>query len=125
MEPFEDENPFSTADPPPSSASSNSHVDVSAPSSPQNHTVTLPSTPPRIEIQTSLRAGFPSQGSGHSPRPPPSKNDFCCMRDQWLHSGEDAEILVGASRSSGQVTLASGLTLVSCTRHADHRCAED
>jgi hypothetical protein len=95
MEPFEDENPFSTADPPLSSASSNSHVDVSAPSSPANNTVTLPSHPPRVGIQTSsLRSGFPSQGSGHNTRSPTSKSDFCCVRDQWLHSGEDVEILV-------------------------------
>jgi hypothetical protein len=98
MEPFEDENPFSTMDPPLSSASSHSHVDVSAPSSPPIHAVTLPSSPPRIAIQTSpLRTGFPSQGSGHSPRPPTSKSDFCCIRDHWLHSGEDVEILVSAS----------------------------
>ena len=97
MEPFEDENPFSTADPPLSSASSNSHVDVSAPSSPLNHALTLPPSPLRIAIQTSpLRTGLPSQGSGHSPRAPAPKNDFCCIRDHWLHSGEDVEILVSA-----------------------------
>jgi sorting nexin-41/42 len=115
MEPFEDENPFSTADPPLSSASSNSHVDVSAPSSPPNRTVTLPSSPPRLSIQTpSLRSGFPSQGSGHSPRPQTSKSDFCCIRDQWLHSGEDVEITVSLSCSSSY--FPSGikeLTLVS------------
>ncbi len=122
MEPFEDESPFSTADPPLSSASSNSHVDVSAPSSPPNHPITLPSSPPRIAIQTSLRTGFPSQGSGHSPRPPTSKSDFCCIRDHWLHSGEDVEILVSAY--SNYFCL---LSLTSCLArtHVDHGCAED
>ena len=115
MDPFEDENPFSTADPPLSSASSNSHVDVSAPSSPPNHVVTLPSSPPRIAIQTSpLRTGFPSQGSSHSPRPPAPKSDFCCIRDHWLHSGEDVEILVNASCSSNYSCI---LLLTSCLAH--------
>jgi len=125
MEPFEDENPFSTADPPLSSASSNSHVDVSAPSSPPNRAVTLPSSPPRITIQTSsLRTGFPSQGSGHSPRPPTSKSDFCCIRDHWLHSGEDVEILVSASYSSTYFCIVS-LTSCLARPHADHGRTED
>jgi sorting nexin-41/42 len=92
MEPFEDENPFSTPDPPLSSASSNSHVDVSSPSSPVNHNGTLPTSPPHLTIQAPpLRGGFSSPGSGHGP---PSKGDFCCVRGQWLHSGEDVEIVV-------------------------------
>ncbi|KAF8271595.1 hypothetical protein EI94DRAFT_1720139 [Lactarius quietus] len=86
MEPFEDENPFSTADPPLSSASSNSHVDVSAPPSPANFALALPSSPTGTP---SLRGGFPSQGSGPTSRPLTSKSDFCCIRDQWLHSGEE------------------------------------
>jgi len=104
-------------DPPLSSASSNSHVDVSAPSSPPNHAVTLPSSPPQT---SSLRTGFPSQGSGHSPRPPTSKSDFCCIRDHWLHSGEDAEILVSGSCSSSYFCI----HCLPCT-HADHGCTED
>ena len=104
MEPFEDENPFSTADPPLSSASSNSHVDVSAPPSPPNLTLALPSSP-HPDIQSpSLRSGFPSQGSGHTPRSPTSKSDYCCFRDQWLHSGEDVEILVRMYVSFPSVT---------------------
>lgn len=125
MDHFEDENPFSTVDPPLSSASSNSHVDVSAPSSPPNHAGTLHSSPPRIAIQTSsLRTGFPSQGSGHSPRPLTSKNDFCCIRDHWLHSGEDVEILVSAPCSSNSFCI---LSLTSCLvrPHPDHGCTED
>jgi hypothetical protein len=112
MEPFEDENPFSTAD---SSASSNTRVDVSAPPSPDNLTPTLPSSP----HTPSMRSGFPSQGSGHASRPPTSKSDFCCVRDQWLHSGEDVEILVRIYISCPRVTD-------STTRaHSDHRRPED
>jgi hypothetical protein len=125
MDHFEDENPFSTADPPLSSASSNSHVDVSAPSSPPNPAATLPSSPPRIGIQTSsLRTGFPSQGSGHSPRLPTSKSDFCCIRDHWLHSGEDVEILVSASYSSNYFCILSLMSYLA-RPYADHGCAED
>jgi hypothetical protein len=129
MEPLEDENPFSTADPPLSSASSNSHVDVSSPSSPANQTFTLPASPSRLTIQSPpLRGGFPSQGSGHSPRPPTSKSDFCCIRDQWLHSGEDVEILVRAYPFFSSSCL-SFCTLMRPTwarcKHADYGCAKD
>lgn len=127
MEAFEDENPFSMVDPPLSSASSNSHVDVSAPSSPPNHTVTLPSSPPPIAIQTSsLRTGFPSQGSGHSPRPPTSKSDFCCIRDHWLHSGEDAEILITDAQKTSENSTSPYITYVirSGNAEARHRYSE-
>ncbi|KAI0305938.1 hypothetical protein B0F90DRAFT_1808499 [Multifurca ochricompacta] len=112
MEPFEDENPFSIADPPLSSASSHSHVDVSSPSSPANHTVTLPSSP-LIGVQSpSLRSGFPSQGSGHTPRSPTSKSDFCCVRDQWLHSGEDVEILITDAQKTSENSTSPYITYV-------------
>ncbi|KAF8479732.1 hypothetical protein DFH94DRAFT_745495 [Russula ochroleuca] len=127
MEPFEDENPFSTADPPLSSASSNSHVDVSAPSSPPNLPVILPSSPPRIAIQTSsLRAGLPSQGSGHSPRPPTSKSDFCCIRDHWLHSGEDADIIITDALKTSENSTSPYITYVirSGNAEARHRYSE-
>ncbi|KAI0285903.1 hypothetical protein BGY98DRAFT_943951 [Russula aff. rugulosa BPL654] len=127
MEPFEDENPFSTADPPLSSASSNSHVDVSAPSSPLNHALTLPPSPLRIAIQTSpLRTGLPSQGSGHSPRAPASKNDFCCIRDHWLHSGEDVEILITDAQKTSENSTSPYITYVirSGNAEARHRYSE-
>jgi hypothetical protein len=98
MEPFEDENPFSTADPPLSSASSNSHVDVSAPPSPANLAFALPSSPTTHTGTQSLRGGLPSQGTS---RPLTSKSDFCCVRDKWIHSGEDVEILVRIPLSPG------------------------
>ncbi|KAH9989824.1 hypothetical protein BJV77DRAFT_1061114 [Russula vinacea] len=127
MEPFEDENPFSTADPPLSSASSNSHVDVSAPSSPPNFPSTLPSSPPRIAIQTSsLRTGLPSQGSGHSPRPQTSKSDFCCIRDHWLHSGEDADIIITDALKTSENSTSPYITYVirSGNAEARHRYSE-
>ncbi|TFY74615.1 hypothetical protein EWM64_g9397 [Hericium alpestre] len=79
---FEDENPF-TSDPPLSSASSTSHVNVSPPPPATN----LPSSP-------TSRPPFPSPGSNAAPRQPAQKSDYCCFRDQWLHSGEDVEILI-------------------------------
>ncbi|KAI0044743.1 hypothetical protein FA95DRAFT_218862 [Auriscalpium vulgare] len=92
MEAYEDENPFST-DPPLSSASSTSHVNVSAPSSPPVNTDHLPSSPGRDSIG-GARPSFPSQGTGGRGSAPTVKSDFCCVRDQWLHSGEDVEILI-------------------------------
>ncbi|KAH9975882.1 hypothetical protein BGW80DRAFT_1295077 [Lactifluus volemus] len=110
MEPFEDENPFSTPDPPLSSASSNSHVDVSSPSSPANHTATLPTSPPHLTIQAPpLRGGFPSSGSGHGP---PSKGDFCCVRGQWLHSGEDVEIVITDAQKTSENSTSPYITYV-------------
>ena len=96
MDAFEDENPFDTdVDRYPSEASSTSRVDLSAPASPPAHTprVLSPTLSPDRE-----RPVFPSPGTGsagRSPRAPPTpKEDYCCYRDQWLHSGEDVEIVV-------------------------------
>ncbi|KAH9000256.1 hypothetical protein EDB92DRAFT_1830109 [Lactarius akahatsu] len=122
MEPFEDENPFSTADPPLSSASSNSHVDVSAPPSPANLTLALPSSPPHTGTQSpSPRSGFPSQGSGHTPRPPTSKSDFCCFRDQWLHSGEDVEILITDAQKTSENSTSPYITYIIRSGNAESR----
>jgi hypothetical protein len=82
----------STRSPPLSSASSNSHVDVSSPSSPANHTGTLPTSPPHLTFRALPLGGrFSSPGYGHGP---PSKGNFCCVSGQCLHSGEDVEIVV-------------------------------
>ncbi|KAI9440498.1 hypothetical protein H4582DRAFT_1811156 [Lactarius indigo] len=122
MEPFEDENPFSTADPPLSSASSNSHVDVSAPPSPANLTLALPSSPPHTgTLSPSPRSGFPSQGSGHTPRPPTSKSDFCCFRDQWLHSGEDVEILITDAQKTSENSTSPYITYIIRSGNAESR----
>ncbi|KAI9464578.1 hypothetical protein BJY52DRAFT_1250060 [Lactarius psammicola] len=121
MEPFEDENPFSTVDPPLSSASSNSHVDVSAPPSPANLTLALPSSPHTSTQSPSLRSGFPSQGSGNTPRPPTSKSDFCCFRDQWLHSGEDVEILITDAQKTSENSTSPYITYIIRSGNAESR----
>lgn len=91
MEGFEDENPFENEglQSPPSSTS---RIDSSEPSSPPTtyssglEAAATPSSPSRPH--------FPSSGSHRLPQA--YKNDYCCVRDQWLHSGEDVEILVRA-----------------------------
>ncbi len=92
MEAFEDENPFESE---PQrlqshSDSSSSQVDISGVSSPElvSHPAPLASPP----TSPSRRNTFPSPGSHRQPQA--QKSDFCCTRDHWLHSGDDAEILV-------------------------------
>ena len=131
MEPFEDENPFDTdAERIHSETSSTSKVDISAPASP-------PPRPPSLD-----RPAFPSSGSHRLP--PVNKTDFCCVRDRWLHSGEDVEILVRvhsaikagcslASLTSVVFLVVSSvdvlrfvvLALVGCGGCSDHGRAED
>lgn len=123
MEPFEDENPFSTADPPLSSASSNSHVDVSAPPSPANLAFALPSSPTTHTGTQSLRGGLPSQGTS---RPLTSKSDFCCVRDKWIHSGEDVEILITDAQKTSENSTSPYITYIirSGSAEAHHRYSE-
>ncbi|KAG0709155.1 hypothetical protein DFH29DRAFT_793577 [Suillus ampliporus] len=88
MDNFEDENPFETdADRVPSETSSTSKVNISAPSSPPHPARVLSPTSP------ALSRPFPSSGTNRHPQTT-YKSDFCCGRDQWLHSGEDLEILI-------------------------------
>ncbi|PCH44383.1 hypothetical protein WOLCODRAFT_138969 [Wolfiporia cocos MD-104 SS10] len=91
MDNFEDENPFETE---PerihSDTSSSSKVAVSEPSSPTPRSSQIPTSPP--QSPASRRPTFPSQGSHRQPQP--LKSEICCTRDQWLHSGEDVEILI-------------------------------
>ncbi|OBZ66506.1 Sorting nexin-41 [Grifola frondosa] len=90
MEPFEDENPFETEpDRLQSDTSSTSKVNLSEPSSPPirpSRVISPPSSP------SAQRPTFPSSGSHRQPQV--FKSDYCCTRDQWLHSGEDVEILI-------------------------------
>ncbi|KAI0060944.1 hypothetical protein BV25DRAFT_1806376 [Artomyces pyxidatus] len=126
MEAYEDENPFSS-DPPMSSASSTSHVNVSAPSSPPAYNAALPSSPTRNGPESpTLRPPFPSQGSGSSPRVSPAKSDFCCVRDQWLHSGEDVEILIIDAQKTTDNATSPYITYVirAGTAEARHRYSE-
>lgn len=89
MEAFEDENPFEN-EPDHAHSDNSSRVNVSgAPSpqfDPQSIRVASPPTSP------SKRNAFPSPGTNRHPQA--FKHDFCCSRDNWLHSGEDIEILV-------------------------------
>ena len=89
-EPFEDENPFDTEPERVNSEESSAFkVNLSEPSSPPPQALRLPSSPP---ASNSTRPPFPSPGSHRQPQA--YKDDYCCTRDQWLHSGEDVEILV-------------------------------
>ena len=88
---FEDENPFETEpERNHSDTSSSSRVAVSEPPSPLPTAARALSSPP--QSPSLRRPTFPSQGSHRQPQT--FKNEFCCARDQWLHSGEDVEILV-------------------------------
>ena len=101
MEPFEEDSPFESEPERHQSDSSSSRVDVSGVSSPdpagQPGRLSSPPTSP------SKRNIFPSLGSHRQPQA--YKSDFCCGRDQWLHSGEDAEILVSLHLASGSLSL--------------------
>lgn len=90
MEPFEDDNPFESEPERLQSDSSSSRVNVSGVSSPD--LAAQPAHPSSPPMSPSRRNTFPSPGSHRQPQA--FKSDFCCGRDQWLHSGEDAEILV-------------------------------
>ncbi|KAI0924016.1 hypothetical protein AcW1_006799 [Taiwanofungus camphoratus] len=91
MEAFEDDNPFETEpEHIPSDTSSSSKVAVSEPSSPPSQPSRILTSPPMSP--PAKRPTFPSSGSHRQPQT--YKSDFCCTRDQWLHSGEDVEILI-------------------------------
>ena len=90
MDTFEDDNPFENDmnDRVPSETSSTSKVNISAPSSPPVSARLLSPTKP-----------FSSPGTQRQSQQS-FKSDFCCYRDRWLHSGEDAEIQVCARLAS-------------------------
>ncbi|GBE86505.1 Sorting nexin-41 [Sparassis crispa] len=92
MEPFEDENPFEIEpDRIHSDSSSTSKVTLSEPSSPSPAPARVLASPP-TSPSPEKRPTFPSSGSHRQPQA--FKSDFCCIRDQWLHSGEDVEVLI-------------------------------
>lgn len=108
---FEDENPFETEpERNHSDTSSSSRVAVSEPPSPLPPTPRALSSPP--QSPSLRRPTFPSQGSHRQPQT--FKSEFCCARDQWLHSGEDVEILV--SEPGARTTLRNKRTEYSWTR---------
>ncbi|KAI5121504.1 hypothetical protein M0805_006541 [Coniferiporia weirii] len=117
MSDFDDHNPFQTDADDVVDADADAH---SEPDSPDDSNVDLssePATPPahpaRIlaspPTSPGVNIGFASPTSVTStpkqpsqrPTQPPFKNDFCCARDRWLHSGEDVEIqIVDAQKTS-------------------------
>ncbi|RPD64304.1 hypothetical protein L226DRAFT_544894 [Lentinus tigrinus ALCF2SS1-7] len=124
MEAFEDENPFESE---PErlqshSDSSSSRVDLSGVSSPelvsQQARIASPPTSP------SRRNTFPSPGSHRQPQV--HKSDFCCARDHWLHSGEDAEILITDALKTSVNSTSPYITYVirAGTAEATHRYSE-
>ncbi|KAI0793987.1 hypothetical protein C8Q74DRAFT_1246160 [Fomes fomentarius] len=124
MEAFEDENPFESEPErlQSQSDSSSSRVDVSGISSPEvgAHSARLASPP----ISPSRRNTFPSPGSHRQPQA--YKNEFCCGRDHWLHSGEDAEILITDALKTSANSSSPYITYVirAGTAEAHHRYSE-
>ncbi|KAN0088577.1 hypothetical protein V8E55_005634 [Tylopilus felleus] len=105
MDTFEDDNPFENdIDRVSSETSSTSKVNISAPSSPPPNTAGL------------LSPNKPSPSSGAQRQPQQTfKGDFCCYRDSWLHSGEDAEILITDAQKT---TLNSNTPYITYVIHA-------
>jgi hypothetical protein len=77
MDGFDDENPFES--------------EASFTHQPQPTLVSAPSFDDG-PVPESLETARPV---ARAPQQANTKADFCCARDRWLHSGEDAEILVG------------------------------
>ncbi|THH26426.1 hypothetical protein EUX98_g7761 [Antrodiella citrinella] len=121
MEPFEDENPFDTEPERVNSDESSAFkVNLSEPSSPPLQALRLPSSPQA----NSSRPAFPSSGSHRQPQA--YKSDFCCTRDQWLHSGEDVEILITDAQKTSLNSTTPYITYVikSGNAYAQHRYSE-
>ncbi|EMD39045.1 hypothetical protein CERSUDRAFT_112741 [Gelatoporia subvermispora B] len=122
MDHFEDENPFESEPERLHSDTSSAMVAVSQPSSPPMHPARVLASPPASP--TSRRPVFPSSGSHRQPQM--HKSDFCCIRDQWLHSGEDVEILItdalktSVNSSSPYITY----TIRAGNAEAHHRYSE-
>ncbi|OSD02994.1 hypothetical protein PYCCODRAFT_1434877 [Trametes coccinea BRFM310] len=120
MEVFEDENPFESEPERLQSDSSSSRVNISALSSPvpQQARIASPPTSP------SRRNTFPSPGSHRQPQA--SKSDFCCVRDHWLHSGDDAEILITDALKTSVNSTSPYITYVikAGNAEAQHRYSE-
>ena len=93
MEAFEDENPFESEPERLHSGSSSSGLDFAGtPSSPTIDVQPARTLSPTSPTSPTKRNTFPSSGSHRQPQT--FKNDYCCARDHWLHSGEDVEVLV-------------------------------
>ncbi|KAG9312889.1 hypothetical protein JVU11DRAFT_6322 [Chiua virens] len=116
MDAFDDDNPFENdMERVPSETSSTSKVNISAPSSPPPNTAQLlaPSKP------------YPTAATQRQPQQS-YKSDFCCYRDRWLHSGEDAEILITDAQKTSLNSNTPYITYVihTGTAEARHRYSE-
>ncbi|KAI6044208.1 hypothetical protein EDC04DRAFT_2643429 [Pisolithus marmoratus] len=121
MEIYEDDNPFENdVDRISSETSSTSRVNISAPSSPPPSAAHLVS--PTI---THHSRPFPSPGTSRQPQPM-YKNDICCNRDRWLHSGEDVEILITDAQKTtiNSATPYIAYVIQAGTAEARHRYSE-
>ncbi|CAL1714951.1 unnamed protein product [Somion occarium] len=122
MDPYETENPFEEdTDRVQSEASSAYRVNLSAPSSPPSQSSRIPSSP---SLGSASRPAFPSSGSHRQPQA--YKSDFCCTRDQWLHSGEEVEIVITDALKTSVNSSSTYITYVikSGTAEAQHRYSE-
>lgn len=87
MSDLEDNNPFQTeADEAHSETASN--VDISEPATPPAHPSRILSPP----ATPSMNRNFVRPAPAYKAPQTSPKSEFCCMRDRWLHSGEDVEI---------------------------------
>ncbi|OCH85791.1 hypothetical protein OBBRIDRAFT_890941 [Obba rivulosa] len=122
MEHFDDENPFESEPERLQSDTSSANVTVSQPSSPPMHPARVLASPP--SSPSSRRPVFPSSGSHRQPQM--HKSDFCCARDQWLHSGEDVEILIADALKTSVNSSSPYITYVIRAGNAEshHRYSE-
>ncbi|KAI0084499.1 hypothetical protein BDY19DRAFT_898508 [Irpex rosettiformis] len=119
MEAFEEGNPFDNEGLQ-SKSPSESGMNLSEPSSPPTAYQSTPSSPP----SSSNRPHFPSSGSHRLPQA--YKNDYCCQRDQWLHSGEDVEISIVDAQKTSLNSTSPYITYIikSGNATAQHRYSE-
>ncbi|KAI0641852.1 hypothetical protein C8Q79DRAFT_986036 [Trametes meyenii] len=121
MEAFEDENPFESEPERLQSDSSSSRLNIADEPSPAPAQPMPSLSPP---TSPSRRNAFPSPGSHRQPQT--FKSDFCCARDQWLHSGEDVEILITDAVKTSVNSTSPYITYVieAGTARAQHRYSE-
>ncbi|KZT43072.1 PX-domain-containing protein [Sistotremastrum suecicum HHB10207 ss-3] len=116
MDDVDDINPFSSdAGSPIIAANLSLDEDLSPPDTPVNAPARLSSpgpTPP---------AKRPLPLSSSSSRQQPPKTDFCCTRDQWLHSGDDVEILVTGAQKTSDNSKTPYIAYIIQTGHVETR----
>ncbi|EKM50413.1 uncharacterized protein PHACADRAFT_263688 [Phanerochaete carnosa HHB-10118-sp] len=124
METFEDENPFEAEGVHlHSETSSPANVNLSEPSSPPTNAYSGVLSP-RPGSPSASKPTFPSPGSHRLPQP--YKSDYCCVRDRWLHSGEDVEIHITDAQKTSLNSTSPYITYIirSGNAEAHHRYSE-